>query len=179
MQAVHQNDLPTALALVDMRHAELASKRLQVEQTLKALQALTKQSIAWTNTHQARALRIGEAAKQVGVRTSALHFWEQQGLLHPARDRSSKYRIYDDIQMHRLQLIVLLRDARYDFDTIRSVLEEVTSGRPEKAIQAVEKRNKELARTSWACIEALSSLQSYIHDYCPEISSSFSIPKKE
>src|SRR4051794_31948563 len=33
MQAVHGGDLPTALALVDERHAELAHKRVQVEQT--------------------------------------------------------------------------------------------------------------------------------------------------
>jgi DNA-binding transcriptional MerR regulator len=174
MQAVHQGNLSTALALVDTRHAEFASKRLQVEETLEALQALSKQSILWTGVLHAHELRIGEAAKRVGVRTSALHFWEQQGLLRPVRDQNSGYRLYDELQMRRLQIVVLLREAGYDFGAIRSVLDEIASGRPEKAIQAVEKRGEEMARMSWACIEAMSSLQQYVRHFCPEISNRFS-----
>src|SRR5579863_5546754 len=37
MQALHRGDLSAALATIDTRHAELASKRLQVEQALAAL----------------------------------------------------------------------------------------------------------------------------------------------
>ncbi len=37
MQALHRGDLSAALAIIDERHAELARKRLQVEQTLFAL----------------------------------------------------------------------------------------------------------------------------------------------
>ncbi|MBV9707583.1 MAG: MerR family DNA-binding transcriptional regulator, partial [Chloroflexi bacterium] len=83
MQALHRGELSAALALIDARHAELASKRLQVEQTLAALQALVMQSAAVSGVRHAQRLRVGEAARQVGVRVSALHFWEQQGLLHP------------------------------------------------------------------------------------------------
>jgi DNA-binding transcriptional MerR regulator len=145
MQAVHQGSLSTALALVDARHAELASKRLQIEQTLQALQVLSKESTKWTSALHVRKLRIGEAAKHVGVRTSALHFWEQQGLICPIRDQNSGYRLYDEQQMRRLHVVVLLREVGYDFRTIRSVLDELASGRPEKAIEAGEKRSEELA----------------------------------
>lgn len=176
MQAVHHNDLSTALTLVDAHHAELASKRLQVEQTLEALQMLSKQSILQTSMSQVRRLRIGEAAKQVSVRTSALHFWEQQGLLHPVRDQSSRYRMYDEQQMQRLRIVVLLREADYDFDAIRSVLDEMTLGRPEKAIQAVERRREKLTRESWACIEAISAFHRYIRDSCSEILSGLIVP---
>src|SRR6185312_6306922 len=34
MQVVHRGDLAAALALIDERHAELAHKRIEVEQTL-------------------------------------------------------------------------------------------------------------------------------------------------
>src|SRR5262245_28210176 len=40
MQALHRSNLSAALATIDERHAELASKRLQVEQTLSALHTL-------------------------------------------------------------------------------------------------------------------------------------------
>src|SRR6266581_326600 len=111
MQALHRGKLSVSLAAIDERHAELASKRLQVEQTLAALSTLAAQSAPLTNTRHSQRLRVGEAAKQVGMRVSALHFWEQQGLLHPVRDKSSHYRLYDEQQMRRLRVVVLLRDA--------------------------------------------------------------------
>jgi DNA-binding transcriptional MerR regulator len=166
MQALHRGDLSAALAIIDTRHAELASKRLQVEQTLTALRALAAQSAQLQGPHHPQRFRVGEAAKQVGVRVSALHFWEQHGLLQPLRDQSSHYRLYDAQQMLRLRVVVLLREAGYDFNTIRPVLDELTAGRPEKAIVAVEKRREELTQTSWACIEALGFFQRYVSEFC-------------
>ena len=165
MQALHRGELSAALATIDTRHAELASKRLQLEQTLAALHALAAQSAPLPSTRHPQRLRVGEAAKQVGVRVSALHFWEQQGLLHPLRDQSSRYRLYDEQQMHRLRVVVLLRDTGYNFDVILLVLDELTAGRPEKAIVAVEKRREELTRISWACVEALAFFQRYVSEF--------------
>jgi DNA-binding transcriptional MerR regulator len=175
MQAIHQdqNQLPRALALIDTRHAELASKRQQAERTLAALRTIAGQEWPRSGGAQPRALRVGEAARQVGVRTSALHFWEEQDLLHPLRDQNSCYRLYDEQQMRRLRVVVLLREANYHFDEIRAVLHEMASGRPEKAIQAVEKRSEELARQSWQCVEGLAALHQYIREYYHEIASHF------
>jgi DNA-binding transcriptional MerR regulator len=103
------------------------------------------------------------------VRVLALHFWEQQGLLHPLRDQSSRYRLYDEHQMRRLRMVVLLREAGYNFHVIQSVLDELAAGRPEKAIVKVKKRREELTRTSWMCIEALACFQLYVHEFCGEL----------
>jgi len=168
MRALHQGDLSTALALIDQHHAELASKRLQVEQTLFALRTLAAQSDSLQSPRPSQRLRVGEAAGQVGVRVSALHFWEQQGLLHPVRERHNRYRLYDEQQMRRLRVVALLREAGYGFELIQSVLDELAAGRPEKAIVAVEKRGEELTRTSWACIEALTSFQRYVSEFGPQ-----------
>jgi DNA-binding transcriptional MerR regulator len=167
MQAVHQGALSAALTLIDERHAELASTRLRLEQTLAALSTLATQSAPLARYSQ--RLRVGEAADHLGVRVSALHFWEQQGLLQPVRDKRSRYRLYDEQQMRRLRVVVLLRDAGYDFNAIRTVLDELAAGRPEKAIAAVEKRRADLARTSWACLVAMSAVQGYISEYCAEL----------
>lgn len=168
MQALHRGDLSTALAIIDEHHAELASKRLQMEQTLLALRTLAAQSASLQSSHHFQRVRVGEAARQVGVRVSALHFWEQQGLLHPVREQYSRYRLYDEQQMRRLRIVALLRDARYPFNVIQSVLDELAAGRPEKAIVAVEKRREELTRTSWSCIEALTSFQHYVSEFGPQ-----------
>ena len=168
MQALHQGDLSAALATIDERHAELASKRFQVERTLSALRTLAAGSASKPRPSHPQRFRVGEAAKQVGVRVSALHFWEQQGLLHPVREQYSRYRLYDEHQMRRLRVVVLLRDAGYPFNVIQLALDELAAGRPEKAIVAVEKRREELTRTSWSCIEALTFFQHYVREFGPQ-----------
>jgi DNA-binding transcriptional MerR regulator len=169
MQALHRGELGAALAIIDARHAELASKRQECEQTLSALHALAEQLPPEQSSHYPQRLRVGEAARQVGVRVSALHFWEQQDLLHPVRDQVSRYRLYDEQQMLRLRVVVLLREAGYGFNVIHAVLDELTAGRLEKAIEAVEKRREELTRTSWVCIEALTSYQRYVREFCGQL----------
>ncbi|MGE5334117.1 MAG: MerR family transcriptional regulator, partial [Nitrososphaerota archaeon] len=128
MQTVHKGKLPDALAFIDDRHAGLARKRLQSEQTLAALHSLAAQSTSLPHASHARQFRVGEAAEQVGVRVSALRFWEQQGLLHPERDKSSRYRLYDEQQMRRLRVVALMREAGYDFSAIQTVLDELAAG---------------------------------------------------
>jgi DNA-binding transcriptional MerR regulator len=159
MQALHRGDLSAALATIDECHAELAGKRLQVEQALSALRTLATQSAPLQNAHYPQQLRVG---------VSAVHFWEEQGLLHPLRDKSSHYRLYDEDQMRRLRVVALLREAGYTFNVIQPVLDELAAGRPEKAIAAVEKRREELTRVSWARIEALVSFQHYVSDFGPQ-----------
>ncbi len=173
MQAVHRGDLPAALALVDERHAELARKRAQVEQTLAALRLLAVQMPAVPTPRHSPRLRIGEAAEAVGARISALHFWEQQGLLQPVRDPGSRYRLYDEAQMQRLRVVVMLREAGYNFPAIHTTLDELAAGHPERAIAAVEKRRAEFARTSWACLVGISSFQAYVSEFWPELLGAF------
>lgn len=168
MQALHRGDISAALATIDERHAELTSKRRQMEQTLLALQTLAAQSDALHRSQSSQPIRVGAAAKLAGVRVSAVHFWEQQGMLHPLREQHSRYRLYDEHQMLRLRVVALLRDAGYLFNVIQLVLDELTAGQPEKAIVAVEKRRGELAGISWACIEALTFFHHYVSEFGPQ-----------
>ncbi|HEU5439396.1 MAG TPA: MerR family transcriptional regulator [Ktedonobacterales bacterium] len=167
MRALHHGDLSAALAIIDERHAELAGKRRQTAQTLPALRTLASQAGAPHTTQPSQPLRVGEAAKQVGVRASAVHFWEQQRLVRPVRAPHSRYRLYDEHQMRRLRVVALLRDAGYRFPVIASVLDELAAGRPEHAIVAVERRREELTRASWACIEALTTFRQYVSEFGP------------
>jgi DNA-binding transcriptional MerR regulator len=165
MVAVHQGLLAQALALIDQRHAELAGTREQLEQTLAALSVLAAQLPSEAHPRFAQRLRVGAAARLVGVRVSALRFWEQQGLLHPIRERGSRYRLYDEQQLRRLRIVALLRQANYDFDAIRTTLDELEAGRPQRAVAAVEQRRSQLASMSWRCLEAMAALHGYIGEF--------------
>jgi DNA-binding transcriptional MerR regulator len=118
-------------------------------------------------------LRVGAAARQVGVRVSALRFWEQQGLLHPVRDDRSGYRLYDERQMRRLRVVALLREAAFDFETIHMTLDELAAGRPEKAIAAMEQRCADIAGASWACLAAITAFRDYISEYHADLCMAF------
>jgi DNA-binding transcriptional MerR regulator len=165
MQALHQGKLAHALALIDERHAELARTRLQLEQTLAALSVLAAHLPPETHSHFSERLRVGAAARLVGIRVSALRFWEQQGLLQPIRETGSKYRLYDKRQLRRLRIVALLRQANYDFAAIRTSLDELEAGQPQRAVAAVEQRRSELASMSWRCVEAMAALYAYISGF--------------
>lgn len=165
MQAVHQGKRSYALALIDTHHAELAGTREQLEQTLAALRVLAAQLPSKTHPRVSQGLRVGAAARRVGVQVSALRFWEQQGLLHPSREKGSRYRLYNEQQLRRLRIVVLLRQANYGFDTIRTTLNELEAGQPQRAVAAVEQRRSELADMSWRCIEAMAALYAYINEF--------------
>jgi DNA-binding transcriptional MerR regulator len=164
LQAFHRGDTPAALALIDSCHATLHERRHQIEATLGALRAI---AVALPERAPARQLlrpaqAIGEVARSAGVRVSAVRFWEAQGLLEPMRDPASGYRRYNDEQVRRLQVVVLLRQGGYDFPAIRAVLDELAAGRPGTAIAAAEQRLKDLAEASRRCAEATAVFWDYI-----------------
>ncbi|TDV50929.1 MerR family transcriptional regulator [Actinophytocola oryzae] len=63
-------------------------------------------------------LTIGELADATGVATSALRYWEDQGLLAPTR--ANGHRRYADDAVTRVGQILLLQDAGYTLREIRS-----------------------------------------------------------
>lgn len=164
MRAVHRGDAETALALIDARHGEVDRERKQVQLTLDAIHALSSGSSPLHDVRHPRPLLVGKAAKTVGVRPSALRFWEQEGLLQPKRDERSGYRLYDRRQMRRLEIIVHLRAANYTFDAIRSMLDELAAGRSESTLRAIEQRRIEIAASSLACAEATAYVWRSIRD---------------
>lgn len=166
MQVVYQGRLADALALIDAHHAELDRARGQLAGTLAALGILTTPASATTAALD-RPLHIGAAARLVGVRVSALRFWEQQGLLQPSREDSSKYRLYDARQLRRLRIVALLRQAHTDFPTIRMTLDELEAGEPGRAVAAVERRRDALASASWRCLGALAAFHAYVGEFFP------------
>lgn len=165
MQAVHDGRLSDAFVLIDEYHADLAETRHQLEQTLSTLSILTTQMPVETHPRLSQRVRVGSAAHLVGVRVSALRFWEQQGLLHPVREKESRYRLYDEKQLRRLRIVALLREANYDFDAIRATLDEMEAGRPQRAVAAVEKRRTDLAAISWQCLRAMAAFYAYVNEF--------------
>ena len=168
MQCVHNADLSAALAIIDGRHAVIHHKRKELEETIKILRNVLDASADTMSEGKkgVRPLTIGEAAKRFGIQNSAIRFWEEWGLVQPLRDKESNYRLYDEKQLTKLQMIVLLRKGGYGIEAVKSVLTQLETGSPEHALKAAEERLEELAATSRCCMQATAALWSYVKEYC-------------
>jgi DNA-binding transcriptional MerR regulator len=65
---------------------------------------------------------IQQFGKLAGITTRTLRYYDEIGLLKPARINSSGYRIYGHEQVERLQQILLYRRMGVDLETIQSML---------------------------------------------------------
>ena len=168
MRAVHSTNLAVALAIIDERHATIHHNRVELEETIKMLRDLLDGSAGTLHEGKklTRPLTIGEVAKRLGIHNSAIRFWEVQGLVQPLRDKESRYRLYGEKQLAKLQVLVLLRKGGYGIEAVRSVLTQLETGSPEHALKAAEERLQELSATSKRCMQATSALWAYIEEYC-------------
>ncbi len=66
--------------------------------------------------------RIGQLAKRMGVRPSALRYYEQQGLLKPASRSASGYRLYDEEAEQTLRFIQRAQRLGFSLADIQTLL---------------------------------------------------------
>jgi DNA-binding transcriptional MerR regulator len=65
---------------------------------------------------------VQKLAAMAGVSARALRYYDQVGLLKPARTSRSGYRLYGEAEIDRLQQILFYRELGVDLDTIRSIV---------------------------------------------------------
>jgi DNA-binding transcriptional MerR regulator len=74
-----------------------------------------------TATPASTELSIGAAAAWAGVAASTLRYWEDLGLLRPAR-RNGGRRVFDQAVLDRLSLVLLAQRAGFTLAEIRQLL---------------------------------------------------------
>ena len=67
-------------------------------------------------------MNIKEAQKRTGISARNIRFYEQKGMLHPARNQDNDYRDYSQKDIERLKLIRALRMVDMPLEDIRNVL---------------------------------------------------------
>lgn len=69
---------------------------------------------------------IGKLAHKTGLSVQAVRYYESEGLLKPPRS-TTKYRIYNESHVRRLQFIQLLEAVGFSLREVRQVLESLDS----------------------------------------------------
>lgn len=81
-------------------------------------------------------MNIKEAEYQTGISRRNIRFYEQKGMLHPARNQDNDYRDYSPQDIERLKLIRALRMVDMSLEDIRDVLQGTAT--LEQAVAAQE-----------------------------------------
>lgn len=120
-----EDDLPAALEAAHALRALIQSEQEQAEAAVRVLENWAQGS---ASENLATPLRIGEAAKRLGVTIDMLRNWERNGLLDVPRSPHDGYRTYGSREISRLQVIRTLRRARYSAMSILRMLRALDSG---------------------------------------------------
>lgn len=69
-------------------------------------------------------MKVGQLAKQTGLTVRTLHYYEEVGLLVPARRTEAGHRLYGADEVVRLQKVMLLRQLGFSLEDIRAGLDQ-------------------------------------------------------
>jgi len=97
----------------------------------------------------AENLSIGATADRFGIATHVLRYWEDEGLIAPARDASG-YRRYGPDDLVRIAVILRNQLAGMTLDQIGALLDADRPGRHsvlEEHLRSIDERERELARS--------------------------------
>lgn len=67
-------------------------------------------------------VRIGELATELGINPKTIRYYEEIGLLPPAKRADNGYRLYDDADRHRLRFIIQARAVGLTLEEIGETL---------------------------------------------------------
>ena len=85
---------------------------------------------------------VKQVAKMSGVSVRTLHFYDETGLLNPARHGANGYRFYEEQQLLILQQILFYRELGFELKQIKSIL-----SRPDfEKVAALESHRKVLGK---------------------------------
>ena len=148
-----------AVARVVGLHADLARSRDRTVAALRALDSIVDESAHETAGEPEDAMSITELASALGVRSSALRFWEQQGLITPQRSHPRGSRRYPPAAVRDARIVVELRAGGYRIPAVQAVVASLrTWNGTATARDALQERLRRIADRSVALLRAGSDI---------------------
>jgi len=118
-------DAAAAIGAVHVRLARERDEALRAQQALHAIQGEATGPDAGASTAPAATadtMTITELAAALGVRTSTLRFWEQEGLAVPERVTTLRARQYGTGAIREARIVAALRSSGYGVPAVRDVV---------------------------------------------------------
>lgn len=104
-------------------------------------------------------MKIKDVEKQVGISKANIRFYEEEGLIHPARNQENNYREYSEADVEQLQEIKKLRLIGIPVQEIKEIYEDRLTLQEALSCRLVEieKEERTLKETKLTCQKALKS----------------------
>lgn len=126
---------------------------------LSALDNIVEESRNEAPPVPADSMSIAELSAALGVRSSTLRFWEQQGLITPERSEPSNARRYPPRAVHDARIVTALRAGGYRIPAVRATMATLqTVDDPQHARSALQARLDTIATQSEALLLAGTDL---------------------
>ncbi|MFF8833164.1 TioE family transcriptional regulator [Streptomyces sp. NPDC015131] len=176
MNALHDDRLDDALALIDRGHHQALRDRETLDAVKSAIHHLTQEpptpEVAAPERPAASRpagdtgpapWTIGELAHRLGVTPATLRKWEDAGILAPAREPVTGYRLFRTEDVRDAELAHLLRRGGHRLDHIATVVQQVrTAGGTAPLARALDDWQHKLTARGLALLTAASRLSDYL-----------------
>ncbi|MFD3513383.1 MerR family transcriptional regulator [Streptomyces sp. NPDC058657] len=159
--------LDEAAAAVNEVHVRLARERDEALRAQRALRAIRAEAHIRTSAGEQDppddTMTITELATALGVRSSTLRFWEQEGLIVPERVTSLGARRYPPPAIDAARIVAALRGAGHGIPAVREVMDSLRSLEgPREAEQLLRHRLEQIATRSVALLRAGADLAAVV-----------------
>ncbi|MEU9477921.1 TioE family transcriptional regulator [Streptomyces sp. NPDC048191] len=164
MNALHRGGLDEALTVVDRGHSQLLRDRDTLDAVRTAVTHLTAEpQSAPDPAPGSRTRTVGELAHQLGVTTATLRNWESAGIVTPARDPVTGYRVFRADDIRDAELAHLLRRGGHLLDDIATVVQQVrTAGGTDALAASLDAWQGRLTAQGLAMLHAATHLNAYL-----------------
>lgn len=85
-----------------------------------------------------KTMSVHEVVELTGITARTLHYYDEIGLLKPAKVTEAGYRMYDDAALRRLQNILLFRELQFPLKEIKVILDSPDFDPSEALAQQIE-----------------------------------------
>lgn len=158
MTALHADALDEALLVIDRGHGQTLRDRDTLAAVREAIGGLPSGPApdpgVWT---------VGELARRLRVTPATLRKWESAGILAPARDPATGYRLFRAGDIRDAELAHLLRRGGYPLDRIATVVQQVrTAGGTQMLSRALDEWQRRLTERGVAALDAAARLSDYL-----------------
>ncbi|MEV0585094.1 TioE family transcriptional regulator [Nonomuraea sp. NPDC050310] len=158
MQAVNRGEVEQALRLVDESHGQLLDDR----RTLQAVEAALR-DLAPVPQERGDTF-IGPLARRLGLRPATLRKWENAGLIRPARDPRTGYRVYSAADVRDVRLAHQLRRGGYLLEQIAPLIAQVRSAGGVAPLEStLADWQARLSAWGRAMLKGAAGLDAYLH----------------
>lgn len=111
-------------------------------------------------------MNVGDVAQATGMSVKALHYYEEINLVVPNRQQNG-YRVYSEIDIHKLNFIHRARGLGFSVDACRTLLSLYEDhNRASADVKAIAQAHLKEIDTKIAALQSLHDTLKHLIDHC-------------